>query len=107
MVGSLVVAVMLVAGASSPSSDLAGKNGTFVDTPPRISVLVALYHLHQRSFIGAKFLLQLPVGDDVFVLPLPFQGLVLPVSAYPTRQDQGYFTLVEDSGDFFQPSYVA
>ena len=75
---------------------------------PRLDIdTLALYHLHQRSFIGAKFLLQLPVGDDVFVLPLPFQGLVLLVSAYPTCQDQGYFTLVEDSGDFFQTSYVA
>ena len=34
VVGSLVVAVSLVAGASSPSSDLVGMNGTFVDTPP-------------------------------------------------------------------------
>ena len=34
VVGSLVVAVSLVAGASFPSSDLVGTNGTFVDTPP-------------------------------------------------------------------------
>ena len=34
VVGSLVVAVSLVAGASSPSSDLVGTNGTFVDTLP-------------------------------------------------------------------------
>ena len=34
VVGSLVVAVSLVAGASSPSSDLVGANSTFVDSPP-------------------------------------------------------------------------
>ena len=34
VVGSLVGAVSLVAGASSPSSGLVGTNGTFVDTPP-------------------------------------------------------------------------
>ena len=34
VVRSLVGAVSLVVGASSPSSDLVGMNGTFVDTPP-------------------------------------------------------------------------
>ena len=34
VVGSLVRAVSLVAGTSSPSSSLVGTNGTFVDTPP-------------------------------------------------------------------------
>ena len=34
VVGSLAGAVSLVVGASSPSSDLVGTNGTFVDTPP-------------------------------------------------------------------------
>ena len=34
VVGSLVGAVSLVVGASSPSSSLVGTNGTFVDTPP-------------------------------------------------------------------------
>ena len=58
-------------------------------------------------FYWCQIFLQLPVGNDVFVLPLPFQGLVLLVSAYPTCQDQRHFTLVEDSGDLFQPSYVA
>ena len=56
VVGSLAGATSLVVGASSPSSDLVGTNGTFVDTPAQISVLVTLYHLHQHSFIGAKFL---------------------------------------------------
>ena len=34
VVGSLVGAVSLVVGASSPSSGLVVTNGTFVDTPP-------------------------------------------------------------------------
>ena len=107
VVGSLVVAVSLVVGASSPSSGLVGTNGTLVDTPAWIPVLLTLYHLHQCSFVCAKFLLQLSVGDDVFVLLLSFQGLVLLIPVYPTRQDQRHFTFVEDSGDFFQASYMA
>ena len=75
--------------------------------PARVPVLVALDHLHQRPFVGAKFLLQLSIGDDVFVLPLSFQGLVLLILAYPTCQDQCHFTFVEDSGDFFQALYMA
>ena len=34
VVGSLVGAVLLVVGASSPSSGLVVTNSTFVDTPP-------------------------------------------------------------------------
>ena len=61
VVRSLAGAVSLVVGASSPSSGLVVMNGTFVDHPAQVSVLVALNHLHQRSFVHAKFLLQLPV----------------------------------------------
>ena len=57
VVRSLAGAVSLVVGASSPSSGLVITNGTFVDTPPGVSVLVALNHLHQCSFVCAKFLL--------------------------------------------------
>ena len=103
---SLATGVELVVGASS-SSGLVITNGTFVAYPAWVSVLVALDHLHQRPLVGAKFLLQLPVGDDVLFLPLSFQGLVLLILAYPTCQDQCHFTFVEDSGDFFQASYMA
>ena len=34
VVGSLAGTASLVVGTSSPSSDFAGTNGTFVDTPP-------------------------------------------------------------------------
>ena len=107
VVGSLVVAVSLVAGASSPSSDLVGTNGTFVDTPPRYRYLYPCTTSISVLLFVPNFFCSLPVGDDVFVLSLPFQGLVFLVSTYPTCQDQRYFTLVEDSGDFFQTSYVA
>ena len=39
VVGSLAGAVSLVVGAPSPSSNLVGTNGTFVDTPPRYQYL--------------------------------------------------------------------
>ena len=87
VVGSLAGAVSLTVGASSPSSGFVVINGTFCRYAARIPVLITLYHLHQRSFIRAKFLLQLRVGDDVLVLPLSFQGLVFLVSTHPTRQD--------------------
>ena len=106
VVGSLVVAVSLVAGASSPSSDLVGTNVLLLI--PRLDIgTCSLVSPPSAFFYWCQISSQLPVGDDVFVLLLPFQGLVLLVSAYPTCQDQRYYTLVEDSGDFFQPSYVA
>ena len=40
--------------------------------PAWVPVFVALDYLHQCSLICAEFLLQLPVGDDVFLLPLSF-----------------------------------
>ena len=59
VVGSLVVAVSLVAGASSPSSDFVGTNGTFVDTPPGYRYLypcttsISVLYSCQISFAAA------------------------------------------------------
>ena len=59
VVGSLAGAVSLVVGASSPSSDLVGTNGTFVDTRPDIGTcnLVpppsAFFYWCQISFAAA------------------------------------------------------
>ena len=44
----------------------------FSQHPTWVPVFVALDYLHQCPLICAKFLLQLPVGDDVFLLPLSF-----------------------------------